>query len=49
VDLIILSGIVQAVRCSTAEEIQKSRSSSLVKAGMFASLLVFLISAILLR
>lgn len=49
VDLIIMYGVMQAIRCTTSEQIKKSRSATILKAGMFASLLVFLFSAILYR
>ena len=44
VDILILAGALRAIGCNTAEEIKMSRSSLLIKAGMFASLLVFLLS-----
>lgn len=49
VDIIIGFGIYQAIRCRTPEEIKDSRSSHLIKIGMFTSLLIFLSSAILFR
>ena len=49
VDLIILFGSFRAIRCSTSEEVKKVKSSLLIKVGMFASLLIFLVSAIFLR
>jgi geranylgeranylglycerol-phosphate geranylgeranyltransferase len=49
VDLIIFAGAVQALRSSTPEEVRASKSSLLIKTGMFASLIVFLCSAILFR
>jgi len=49
VDIIILIGALQTIRCKTPQELRKTRSSFLIKMGMFASLLVFLLSAIMLR
>ncbi len=49
VDSIILFGAWKSIRCSTPDEIKKSRSSHLIKTGMFISLLIFLVSAVLFR
>jgi len=49
IDLVILFGAFRALRCTTPDDIKKSKSSLLIKIGMFASLLIFLISAVLLR
>jgi len=49
VDLVILFGAFRALKCTTPDEIKKSKSSLLIKIGMFASLLIFLVSAVLFR
>lgn len=49
VDLIILYGAFRVFWCSTSEDIKESKSSLFIKVGMFASLLVFLISAVIFR
>lgn len=49
VDMLILIGVFRAIRCTNPEEVRDARSSTLIKAGMFASLLIFLASAVLLR
>jgi geranylgeranylglycerol-phosphate geranylgeranyltransferase len=49
VDILIVLGAFSALRCNNPEQIKKVHSSSMIKAGMFASLLIFLFSAILLR
>ncbi|HWQ63196.1 MAG TPA: geranylgeranylglycerol-phosphate geranylgeranyltransferase [Methanospirillum sp.] len=49
VDIIIFYGAFRAFWCSTSEEIKESHSSLFIKVGMFASLLIFLISAVLFR
>ncbi len=49
VDLVILYGAFRALRCETPDEIKESKSSLLIKIGMFASLLIFLVSAVLFR
>ena len=49
VDCIILTGALRAAGCREAEKIKQNRSATIVKAGMFASLLIFLISAVLFR
>ena len=48
VDLIILYGAARGMRSSSAEDVIRSKSSRYLKAGMFASLLVFLASAVFL-
>lgn len=48
VDIIILAGALRALKCTTPEEVRQAKSSHLIKAGMFVSLLVFLVSAVLL-
>ncbi|HWQ67124.1 MAG TPA: geranylgeranylglycerol-phosphate geranylgeranyltransferase [Methanospirillum sp.] len=48
VNLVILIGAALTLKCTTSEEIRKTRSSIFIKAGMFASLLIFLLSAIFL-
>ncbi|MDD1725238.1 MAG: UbiA family prenyltransferase, partial [Methanospirillum sp.] len=48
VDLVILAGALRGLGCRDAEEVERSKSSMILKIGMFASLLVFLGSALLL-
>jgi geranylgeranylglycerol-phosphate geranylgeranyltransferase len=48
VDMIILAAGVKAAGCTTSEEVKASGASTLLKAGMFASLVVFTLSAIFL-
>jgi len=48
VDGIILSACIKAVRCTTPSEVQASGASALLKAGMFASLVIFTLSALFL-
>lgn len=48
VDLVILYGALRGLKCRDAAEVAGSKSSTLLKIGMFASLLVFLGSAVLL-
>lgn len=48
VDLIILYGAAKGITSMSADEVIRSKSSKYLKAGMFASLLVFLASAVLL-
>jgi geranylgeranylglycerol-phosphate geranylgeranyltransferase len=48
VDLIILYGAVSSARCREPECIARSRATDIIKYGMFASLVVFAISAIFL-
>jgi geranylgeranylglycerol-phosphate geranylgeranyltransferase len=48
VDLIILYGCARAARCTTPDDVKTSGASSFLKAGMFASLLVFVLAALLL-
>ncbi len=48
VDAILLTACLAAVRCMTAEALRSSKASTLLKAGMFASLVVFSLSAIFL-
>jgi geranylgeranylglycerol-phosphate geranylgeranyltransferase len=48
VDGIILAACIKAVRCTTPYDVKVSGSSTLLKAGMFASLVVFTLSALLL-
>jgi geranylgeranylglycerol-phosphate geranylgeranyltransferase len=48
VDAVILAAAFRAIPCGTPECIQKSGASTLLKVGMFASLIVFTISAIFL-
>jgi geranylgeranylglycerol-phosphate geranylgeranyltransferase len=49
VDLLILTGAFRTVHSRTSEEIRLARGSLLIKAGMFASLVVFLVSEIFLK
>ena len=46
VDGIILSAAIKAVRCTTPSDIKASGASTLLKAGMFASLVIFTLSAL---
>jgi geranylgeranylglycerol-phosphate geranylgeranyltransferase len=48
VDGIILFACIKTVRCTTPEEVKASGSSTLLKAGMFASLVIFTLSAVFL-
>jgi geranylgeranylglycerol-phosphate geranylgeranyltransferase len=48
VDAVILAACIKAVRCATPEEVKASGASMLLKAGMFASLIVFTLSALFL-
>ncbi len=48
VDLLIIAGIIRGIHATNAEEIIQAKSSMILKAGMFASLLVFLGSALFL-
>lgn len=48
VDGIILSACMKAVRCTTPAGVKASGASMLLKAGMFASLVVFISSAVFL-
>jgi geranylgeranylglycerol-phosphate geranylgeranyltransferase len=48
VDLIILYGAVRSARCREPECIARSRATDIIKYGMFASLIVFTLSAIFL-
>jgi geranylgeranylglycerol-phosphate geranylgeranyltransferase len=49
VDLIIILAAYRGLHCETSECLQASRASSFLKAGMFASLVVFTLSAIFMR
>ena len=48
VDIIIISAALRALKCETPECVKTSMASSLLKAGMFASLIVFTLSAVFL-
>lgn len=48
VDAVILAAVLLGSGCTTPECLIKSRSSLLMKAGMFASLVIFTLSALLL-
>lgn len=48
VDGIILVACFKAVRCTNPGELKTSKAATLLKAGMFASLMVFTLSALLL-
>jgi geranylgeranylglycerol-phosphate geranylgeranyltransferase len=48
VDSIIIVAVVRTLPCKTPACIRKTRSTTLIKAGMFAALLVFALSAIFL-
>ena len=49
VDGILLYACIKAVRCTRPEEVKVSGASMLLKAGMFASLVVFTLSAVFLQ
>ena len=48
VDGIILSACIKTVRCTTPSDVKASGASTLLKAGMFASLVIFTLSALFL-
>lgn len=48
VDAVILAASIKAVRCATPGEVKASGASMLLKAGMFASLVIFTLSALFL-
>jgi geranylgeranylglycerol-phosphate geranylgeranyltransferase len=48
VDAILLAAVLKTVRSTTPEEVRASGASTLLKAGMFASLIVFTLSALFL-
>jgi geranylgeranylglycerol-phosphate geranylgeranyltransferase len=48
VDAVILAASIKAVRCTTPGEVKASGASMLLKAGMFASLVIFTLSALVL-
>lgn len=48
VDIIILAAAARGLGCRTPECMKKSKSSTLLKAGMFLSLVVFTLSALIL-
>jgi geranylgeranylglycerol-phosphate geranylgeranyltransferase len=48
VDIIIINAVLRGVKCETPECVKTSMASSLLKAGMFASLVVFTLSAVFL-
>jgi geranylgeranylglycerol-phosphate geranylgeranyltransferase len=47
-DLVILSGVIRALRCTTAACVRSSQATRIIKAGMFAALGIFIISALIL-
>jgi geranylgeranylglycerol-phosphate geranylgeranyltransferase len=49
VDIVILAAASRAIPCMTPECVKKSGASTLLKAGMFASLIVFFVSAVVLN
>jgi geranylgeranylglycerol-phosphate geranylgeranyltransferase len=49
VDIIIIVAALRSQKCSTSLCVKASKSSSLLKAGMFASLIVFVLSAVFYR
>jgi geranylgeranylglycerol-phosphate geranylgeranyltransferase len=49
VDSIILFACIRAVRCTNPESVKTSGASTLLKAGMFASLVIFTLSALFLQ
>jgi geranylgeranylglycerol-phosphate geranylgeranyltransferase len=48
VDGILLAACLKAAGCTTADAVKSSRASTLLKVGMFASLIVFTLSALFL-
>jgi geranylgeranylglycerol-phosphate geranylgeranyltransferase len=48
VDIIIIFAVLRALSCETPTCVKASNASSLLKAGMFASLVVFTLSAVFL-
>jgi geranylgeranylglycerol-phosphate geranylgeranyltransferase len=48
VDLIIFAAVFRAVSCTTSGCVKLSRATSLLKAGMFASLVIFTLAALFL-
>lgn len=48
VDCVIIAAALSAICCGTADCVKASRSTTLLKLGMFASLVVFTLSAVLL-
>lgn len=48
VDAIILFACIKMVRCTTPEGVKATGASTLLKAGMFASLVIFTLSALFL-
>jgi geranylgeranylglycerol-phosphate geranylgeranyltransferase len=48
VDAVLLYACLRALRSRTPEEVKESGASTLLKAGMFASLVVFTLSAVFL-
>jgi geranylgeranylglycerol-phosphate geranylgeranyltransferase len=48
VDILILAAAVKVIRCSDPGEVKATGASDLLKAGMFASLVVFTLSALVL-
>ena len=48
VDCVIIAAALSAIRCGTADCVKASRSTTLLKLGMFASLVVFTLSAVFL-
>ncbi len=49
VDVIILLATLRGLNCTNPECVKESKASPLLKAGMFASLIVFAVSAVFLR
>jgi geranylgeranylglycerol-phosphate geranylgeranyltransferase len=49
VDIIIIIAVLRGLQCVTPECVKASMASSLLKAGMFASLVVFIMSAVFYR
>jgi geranylgeranylglycerol-phosphate geranylgeranyltransferase len=49
VDIIIIIAVLRGLKCVTPECMKASMASSLLKAGMFASLVVFILSAVFYR
>jgi geranylgeranylglycerol-phosphate geranylgeranyltransferase len=47
VDAIIMAGAVRPLRCKDSQCVRTSRATSLLKTGMFASLVIFFVAAFL--
>ena len=48
VDTLLIAACLKAIRCQTAEAVKSSNASTLLKLGMFTSLIIFTLSALFL-